>query len=361
MKLYRKDSEGEIRFLEITTNGAYLIQTSGIVGTAKPMPYQKACSPKNVGKKNETTAETQAVLQAEALYKKKLKDGYFENMAHAINKIVIMPMLAKDYKKEVKKINWSKPVYAQPKLDGMRALGDNELISRENSVIETLPHIVEEIRKISLHLDGELYAHGLTFQENMRLIKKYRKGETEQIKYHVYDCVLDKPFHERYKILSAAVKDAKNIELVPTILVKNEAELKKVHAQFVADGYEGTIVRHGDEPYKSNARSSNLLKYKDFLDISLEIIDIIPCTQRPTWGKPVFHWPGAKNDRLEAGMKFSHAYRETFLACKDMYIGKIAELRFFQYSENGVPWFPVMHGYRLEKSKSDVIKNKKIR
>lgn len=361
MKLFKKDTDGDIRFLEITTNGVYLIQTSGVVGTSKPVSYQKACSPKNIGKKSETTGETQAVLQAEALYKKKIKEGYFENMAHAINKVVTLPMLAKDFKKENKKIDWANPVYAQPKLDGMRALGDNDIISRENTVIETLPHILEEIRKVDLHLDGELYAYGLTFQENMRLIKKFREGETEQIKYHVYDCVLDKPFYERYKILTAAVKNCKNIELVPTVLIKNEKELKEAHAQFVADGYEGTIVRHGDEPYKSNGRSSNLLKYKDFSDISLEIIDIIPCTQRPLWGKPVFHWPGAKNDRLEAGMKFSHEYRETFLKHKEMYIGKIAELRFFRYSENGVPWFPVMHGYRLDKSKSDVIKNKKIR
>ena len=109
------------------------------------------------------------------------------------------------------------------------------------------------------------------------------------------------------------------------------------------------MVRWGDVGYKVNGRSENLLKYKDFLDISLPIKDIEPASSRPSWGVPVFHWPGALNDELRSGLKYSHKEREEFLKNKDQYIGKTAELRFFEYSETGVPRFPVMVGIRLDK------------
>jgi hypothetical protein len=48
-------------------------------------------------------------------------------------------------------------------------------------------------------------------------------------------------------------------------------------------------------------------------------------------------------------MKFSHDEREEFLANKINYIDKISEVRFFEYSDTGVPRFPVCVGFRLDK------------
>ena len=48
-------------------------------------------------------------------------------------------------------------------------------------------------------------------------------------------------------------------------------------------------------------------------------------------------------------MKFSHAEREEILQNKDQYIGQMAEIRFFEYTEDGLPRFPVCHGFRLDK------------
>lgn len=233
----------------------------------------------------------------------------------------------------------------------MRALGDQGLISRKGTVIDTVPHLIEIVKDIPLHLDGELYAHGLSFQENMRLIKKHRPGESEVVKYHVYDCLGDAPFSIRYANLEKASHLFKDlIELVPTIKISNESQLKRAHAININDGYEGSIVRHGNAPYKVNGRSSNLLKYKDFQDLACEIVDIEPAKDRPTWGVPVLTY---KDKTFRAGMKYSHAEREEFLTNKKKYIGKIAEIRFFEYSEDGIPRFPVMVGVRLDKTKGD--------
>jgi hypothetical protein len=48
-------------------------------------------------------------------------------------------------------------------------------------------------------------------------------------------------------------------------------------------------------------------------------------------------------------MKFSHAEREEILINKENYIGKKAEIRFFEYTDGGIPRFPVCVGFRLDK------------
>ena len=77
-----------------------------------------------IGKNNETSPEQQAKLEAEAKYTKKLDEGYFLTKDEALSEIVILPTLAHEYSDHSDKINWSKPVYVQPKLDGMRCLGN---------------------------------------------------------------------------------------------------------------------------------------------------------------------------------------------------------------------------------------------
>jgi DNA ligase 1 len=343
MILYKKDTKGKYRYLDIYTKGSVLIQTSGIVDTENPVEHLKVCKGKNVGRSNETSPEEQAILEMNSKIEEKLSEGYFKELESCKTEDVILPMLAKSYNDEKEKIDWD-DCYVQPKLDGQRALGINTLISRQGKLIETLPHIENSIRKYNIYFDGECYAHGKNFQENMRLIKKYRQGETELVKYHVYDIVDDIPFVERCRKL-ASLKLDDNIILVPTFKINSEADLKYHHANFLQNGYEGTIIRWGKEGYKSNGRSSHLLKYKDFIDISLPIINITANEVSIKQGTPHFEING---EIFKAGVKMSHEEREEFLNNKQKYIGKMAELRFFEYSENGIPRFPVMCGIRLD-------------
>lgn len=358
-KIYKKDSKGKIRFLHAFTEGADLVQHSGILGSEKIVEHRSTCTGKNIGKANETTPEEQANSEAEKKLVNKMSSGYFETVEEAKEGDVVLPMLAKDGKKEMHKIDWGKPVFVQPKLDGMRSLGgkDKDQISRKGKAIDTVNHIQAELNLLSIVdlLDGELYAHGLNFQENMRLIKKYRPDETEKVKFHVYDMVYpNMPFIERYTVLKELVKDLDTVELVPTYQINNEEDLKKIHVKFLSEGYEGTIIRHTDAGYGINKRDSQLLKYKDFIDKTAKIVDVVPMDKLPNQGTFILNWPGAKghtygDDVIGCGMKFSHKEREDILNKKADYIGKTGELRFFEYSETGVPRFPICHGIRLDK------------
>ena len=192
--LYKKDSKGKIREWTICTIDDELIQKSGIVD-GKLVEHNKLCKSKNVGKSNSTTGSEQAILEMESLIKSKLSEGYFKTKDEAENELVILPMLASDYNKFSKKIDWNN-CWVQPKLDGMRCLafcndGDVRLMSRDGKTIENMDHIIESLKMIKGYcvLDGELYSHGRSFQENMKLIKKYVPNYTEGIQYHVYDLV----------------------------------------------------------------------------------------------------------------------------------------------------------------------------
>lgn len=353
-RIYKKDSNGNIRYLSISTESNIIIQESGIVGTNSPIFNRSACEAKNIGKANSTTPAEQAVLEANSKITEKMRLGYFDSIEEAQEKggkDFLLPMLAKDYKKEFKKVTY--PCYIQPKLDGMRSLGCNEFgfISRTGKLITTINHIdLEGLEDVIL--DGELYAHGISFQENMKLIKKYRKDKTEQVKYHVYDIVMDAPFPERHFSLVALVTalENPNIELVPTYLVNNETEMKQYHVQFISEGYEGTMVRHSNETYAVNKRSSQLLKYKDFIDEVYEVVDVVPSESRPEQGVVVCAKPNAMGaTHFNCGMKFSHFDRKMILAMKEEYIGQKAEVRFFEYTDGGIPRFPVCVGFRLDK------------
>lgn len=349
-KLYKKDSRDKIRFLNIDTNGCTIVQTSGLIaGKAKTDISQ--CVPKNVGRSNETTGEEQAKIEAFAKFEKKLKEGYYLTQHEALHSVVYLPMLAKVFAKEKNKISY--PCYAQPKLDGMRALNfsGGNLMSRSGNIITTVPHVqlLRHPEGKQIILDGELYAHGLSFQENMKIIKKIRPGQTEKVMHHIYDIVSDRPFSVRTEMLKQYAEHHSGMTIVETLMIRDEASLMRYHEQNILRGYEGTIVRHGFDGYKLNGRSSSLLKLKDFHDLSLTLKDVIPSEKRPTHGKPLFHWPGAEDDTLGAGLSISHAEAEDLLTNKDKYIGLSCELRFFEYSDTGVPRHPVMHGFRLDK------------
>lgn len=346
--IYKIDSEGRERMVRISTQGAEVIMESGLLA-GNLVENRYACTGKNVGRANETTPEQQAELEAESRIAAKLKEEYFETIeeARSQSRQVLLPMLAKDYKKEFKKVKF--PCFAQPKLDGMRCLATSStMTSRQNTPIDTMSHIQTALRLAGIGevLDGELYAHGLSFQENMKLIKKQRV-ESTMVTYHVYDLVSDEPFEKRYAKLARLVEGVRNVELVPTFVINNEEDLKRYHAKFLGEGYEGTIVRWGTQGYEVNKRSSGLLKYKDFLDVACEVIDVVPSERRPEQGVAVCRFENGNT--FQCGMKFPHAEREEILRNKADYIGRTAELRFFEYTDDGMPRFPVCVGFRLDK------------
>lgn len=240
---------------------------------------------KNIGKANETSAIEQARSELQSRIDKQLRLGYVRTIEEAAAPKTNglgkkLPMLAEPLKKvDIDEIDWDN-AFVQRKFDGHRCLSDDFIYSR-GGVAHNVPHIQEIIKASpsldALHLDGELYIHGMTLQAIGSLITKPRE-ESTALTYVVYDCVSDQPFEDRY----ARVADAfaaewltgldVRLQLVETHKVRNLAEAMVWHRKWVKEGYEGSILRWGRDGYEDGKRTKKLVKLKDFSDFEVKVV-----------------------------------------------------------------------------------------
>ena len=278
--LYKYTSKGQAQQWQIFVTGDSFFTEEGIVGGKLTRSLPTFCSAKNIGRANETTPSEQAILEAKAKHQKKLDAGYSENLAQSGAKF-FEPMLAFEYSK-YPNVLFTKKTFIQPKLDGLRCdNAHNKLASRNGKPYVSCPHLHQD----KVRLDGELYSHEYKddFNKIVSLCKKQKPTDedlqesAEKVQMWVYDFPdHDGVFSERYKALCAwkinNLTEDSPFVLVPTYEVKTMDEIIAYHAQFISEGYEGTIIRIDLGPYE-NKRSKQLLKYKDFVDEEFEILE----------------------------------------------------------------------------------------
>ena len=304
-QLYKKNTTGGIQFWNIgfgdcQRNGiahviegsAYIETIHGLLETSSPQITRDTISAgKNAGKTNETTPLQQVAFEAQAKWEKKLKGGYVQSLEEAragkTDALIeggILPMLAHTFEKQGHKIKF--PCYAQKKYDGIRCIAIKEggkvtLWSRSRKPITSCPHIEGEIEALLPDgiYDGELYNH--EFKTNFEHIVHLVRQETpcegyKDVQYHIYDCVMGRPFKIRMVALHAAwarIPHVCYLRFAETILISTEAEVPEYYAKFMAEGYEGLMLRNADGPYV-HKRSYDLIKLKEMQDAEFPIVGI---------------------------------------------------------------------------------------
>lgn len=355
--LYKLDSKWKVRVLKIIAEWDRLFQISWVLN-GKLITHDKQITDKNVWKSNYKTAEEVCISTAQSLVNLKLREWYSTNKEEVekADTISIDAMLAKPYKDHKDKIDYT-TCYVQPKLDGQRCIAKLDwewwvqLLSRTRSIIDTVPHIEEELKKyrgMPIILDWELYGHWLDFQTNISLIKKFRPGETDNlIKYHIYDTIDEQPFWIR---VWRAWFYSEKITSVETCRANSEETIDTYHAKYISEWYEGSIIRYWSTAYQMK-RTDKLLKRKDFEDITATVIDVEPQEANPKLWTFILEWLEWKAlwKKFKWVLKWTHAEREEVLTNKNKYIGKTMEIRFFEYSQDWVPRFPVVLWVRLDK------------
>ena len=205
------------------------------------------------------------------------------------------PMLA--YPASAKPIDYSKPTFIQPKLDGVRCViqCDNRRMlpyhqaitaySRTGKEWINIEHILTELvpffeRYPDVILDGELYNHDLkdNFEKIISLVRKTkptdedRQEASELTQFHCYDIIDEElPFDQRIEFVNEALMLlGDSIYIVDTHDASSEVFAKQLHKVNLNKGYEGSIVRTNDT-YHCN-RSHNLRKFKDFHDAEATLL-----------------------------------------------------------------------------------------
>ena len=386
--LYKIDTKGKLREWTMHIDGASFYAVKGLVDGKKTQDKATTTIAKNVGRSNETTPEGQAELQAQAKFQKKLDSGYALNKIDAQKRKFYEPMLAHNFMDRQDELVGKYPVYSQPKLDGIRCIVRKEgdtLIgrTRNGKEIECIPHILKSLNGFFLAhpkaiLDGELYNHDLrdNFNKITSLVRKQRPIKSDKmtdkafgkkqieyqarvieaedtIQYHVYDCPKlndvvneSQSFDFRMEELKEKLMQNKHIVLVETSEVYSLGNLNSLYGQYLEQGYEGQMVRKNSSKY-DNKRSSSLLKRKEFIDSEYKIVDInVGNGNRSGTAKHLVCYCPTTKTTFNSNIKGSFDYLKEIYDNRKDYIGRLATIKYFQLTPDGIPRFPYAIAFR---------------
>ena len=261
---------------------------------------------------------------------------------------MIKPMLA--HKFDINRVDYSKPVYIQPKLDGVRCLFTKDgAYSRTGKQFKNIAHI--ELALIPFFkdqpdvvLDGELYNHELKndFEKIISLVRKQKPNADDRleakqlVQFHVYDYfdgVMYDSYRTRMKQLACSDIYCDSIKYVPAYRVyKHEEALNMHHDAWLAKGYEGSILRL-DGIYK-HGRSYDLMKFKDFSDTEATIVgyEAGKGKREGTLGKFLMQDDSGVNFGCPPGKGFTYKKLADMLNNIHDYIGKRATFTCLLYT-----------------------------
>ena len=290
------------------------------------------------------------------------------------------------------------PCFVQPKLDGLRCVSyatrrANDaatavcLQSRTGAFFTGLPHIAAALRPYLLQhpsvvIDGELYTDQMPFEELAGLIKKKKITDSDverlkKVKYHVYDIYdrvqHDMPYSERMGVLASAVRRcgcvandtfhsggmsanhrvlrsdteaAAVVVLVRTEKVAALGDFRRLFAEFVEAGYEGIMLRNAAGVYRTNYRSNDLQKYKEFMEDEYRIIDFKEGEGRDA-GAVIWVCETADGKEFTVRPRGTMEQRREWFSAGASYIGKSLTVVYQELTEEGKPRFPVGKAVRV--------------
>ena len=262
------------------------------------------------------------------------------------------PMLA--YPVSDKPIDYTKPVFIQPKLDGVRCLIQYDkkqgvtAWSRTGKQWKNIMHITKSLEKWfqsnqTTVLDGELYNHDLRddFEQIISIVRRQNPDDIDMlesqdmVQFHCYDIIHpeNSTFEERDRFIRCCVPETNYVKHVPTNLVFRADDSKVYHRRNLDNGYEGSILRTNDV-YKCG-RSWNLRKFKDFHDTEATIVGFVEGKgkRKGTIGKFI----AEDKDGVMFGMPVMDKFKylqDNFEEMKT-WVGKFATFTYFERTKAG--------------------------
>lgn len=285
----------------------------------------------------------QAVLQAEARFKKQYDKNYRETKEE-LNDIPLIAMLAKDHTKVGKEETIEDGVFTSDKLDGIRLLAKCKLVDGIKTVTlesrtgqpQSIPHIeaeLLEVMEVGEVYDGEAYFHGPVLQDINSAVqrtdtqakldaaqRKYEKAVGDEriekayaelqnailihdlrprLQFHIFDVLdsteLDVKFEQRLDTLRIVGKRFANTSFLVEVKYGYATSLAELIEQLhdcINRGYEGIMYRTKDGVYESGKRSGGLFKFKLFFDEEF----MIKGTHKDKQGMVIFELLNNLND-----------------------------------------------------------------
>jgi DNA ligase-1 len=233
------------------------------------------------------------------------------------------------------------------------SLDDDEMIKVENNAEIKLSKLLRT-RSRDLIFDGELYTHGMPFQEITSISRKKKTPHSNEkgLCYYIFDIIsTNLEFELRNRVLTALSERFKNFTYIKFVKVKrltSEKEIMSNYHDYMAQKYEGIILRNAKGKYELSSRqvrSYDVLKYKEFEDKEFQIVDanmaqgteegsvLWVCTAKAT--SPVV------DATFQVRMRGELDYKKKLYLSRKKYFGKMLTVRFQGLTDDGIPRFPV--------------------
>ena len=271
--------------------------------------------------KQKRTWKEQYILQYNSEVKKYLDKGYIKTEKHPneytdqeLNELfgdvktnqygVIKPMLAKQAK-DIKNLKiFDKEYYISRKINGVRCLiyyDGNQIKTSSRGATNydiAICHIITHplIEKFFKNhpdaiLDGEIFKKNLSLNFISGICRSQKTvNDGKDLQFYWYDIVnLQMPFSKRWNTMQEWSKELQlsdfdpdkqfsdtelHIQFLPQEKISGWDNMKKLHDEWVQDGWEGAVIRLAESVYKPGARGNDWIKIKVYQDAEYPIIGI---------------------------------------------------------------------------------------
>ena len=284
----------------------------------------------------------------------------------------VTDFLLKDY--DIPRWLWSY------KLDGLRCIALREssdeiydkgrwtLYSRKGKKFLTVDHLKDQLEELYdrfgwTFFDGELYKHGIPFEEIQGAVMGFKRGPAPHIEYHVFIAGKAEWFLNGINENDMIPLGGESEEYSPDIKFVTEGfitpvELESKMKEAFSNGYEGLMLRDPDQLYDYK-RSNALLKLKAdkregeiISDCVVESIDIddFPVIEdgQMSYEKLLVRlWVKQKDDIIcKVGSGFGLNFRRKYTVVPEELEGKTIEVKHQGWGSNGRMRFPRLHRVR---------------
>lgn len=211
-------------------------------------------------------------------------------------------------------------------------------------------------------LDGELYKKDVSLQRISGAARMEKDANNEWLEFYLYDIVdVNTVWRDRYSKLQEISEELEltfdpyrewksgelQIQLVPHEIVQTEKRIWELHDQYVAEGWEGCVVRDPDKVYKPKGRSNDMIKFKSYKAEDFKVVGyelglrgsedmVFVCELED----------GRTFEAMPVGNREVKAeYVENF---DEKYKNHMAECTFFNWSDENKPTQPKLRHFRFD-------------
>lgn len=340
----------------------------------------------------------QYTLQFNSEVKKQLDKGYIEVEKHPNDYLeselseifgevktnqygVIKPQLAKQSEKVTNPKIYNKDWLISRKLDGVKALfyykdGEIHTASRGGGDYDYSTIHLRTNKSLlaffeanpTVILDGELFKRGRSLQQISGAARLEKNAyDCDWLEYWIYDCydsansemsakdrynkILIEELNNKFEIfvyMSPEDDDIKDsIKILYHEYVNGWDNMKKLHDEWVLEGFEGAVLTDPEKPYKPGSRCNNLIKIKQYKSEDFKVIgyklglrgsEDMTFTCELEDGRTFEAMPcGTRAEKEEYVSNFNTKYQ-----------GHIAECTYFNYTDEGKPSQPKLRIFRFD-------------